>query len=786
LLGTGAPSGEVTEPGMILIQIDGLSRTQFERALKNNRLPFLASLIRDEHFTLDSFYSGIPSTTPAVQGELFFGVKTAVPAFHFLRRRSGRELRMFEAESAEEIENELLASCPNPLLEGAHTYSNIYRAGAARSRYCSRDLAPDEILRRLHPLKWLVLGVFYFPKLLRIAFLAVVELGLALADAMRGLYKHYDFVKEMTFVPARIAVCIVLREAIRFRMLLDVERGVRTIHANFLGYDEQAHRRGPDSAFAHWTLKGIDQVIRDVHRAMNGSDYRDYEMIVYSDHGQERATPYIKKYDRPLEEAIKAVFAHGPLGSRKIWAEKTIPLLGSSLDRCRAFLGLHPNTAKADSPPDPAEQIIVAAMGPLGHLYVPNLHSEEDRERYATALVKEANIPLVLLPSKEGVVRAFNQRGSWMLPQDHTEILGADHPFLEEAAEDMVRLCRHPDAGDLIISGWDPTQPLLTFASENGAHGGPGYEETRGFLLLPDRIRKWHVAHLPRTHSRVRANDLRKIVLHFLGRDGEREERVREWDKSESQSELRVMSYNIHTCAGIDGKIRPERVARVINHFDPDVVAIQEIDCHRFRSGGHDQAEVIAHHLRMRHVFHALFEEEKERYGIAIFSKHPIEVIKADYLTEAEPSRRREARGAIWVKLDVEGLPPTHFINTHFGLNLDEKRRQVDTLLGPDWLGGIGEDEAIILCGDFNSGPRSAVFHSLTSRLNDAQQNASNWKPRATFSSYSPLFRIDHVFFSGHFNVKSVQVPTTATAMVASDHLPICVELTPRPANENS
>ena len=75
-----------TEPGLLLIQIDGLSRLQMERALRRKRLPFLNSLLRRQSYELSTFYSGIPSTTPAVQAELHYGVNCAVPAFSFLDR----------------------------------------------------------------------------------------------------------------------------------------------------------------------------------------------------------------------------------------------------------------------------------------------------------------------------------------------------------------------------------------------------------------------------------------------------------------------------------------------------------------------------------------------------------------------------------------------------------------------------------------------------------------------------------------------------------------------------
>lgn len=778
LLGIRTPPGEADEPGLVMIQIDGLSRTQLERALKKGNMPFLSRLIRRTHFTLEDFYSGVPSTTPAVQGEIFYGVRAAVPGFQFLHRESGRIFIMYEASSAEQVESGLGDRCPDPLLKHGHSYSNIYRAGASRSRYCSQDFAPDELLRKLHPLKSLLLSLVYLPKILRMAGLAVLEFCLALVDALKGLFHREDLMRELAFVPARVLVCIVLRELVRFRVLLDIERGVQTIHANFLGYDEQSHRRGPGSDFAHWTLKGIDRAIRDIYRAAGHSSYRDYELMIYSDHGQEHSIPYARKHGRKLDAALGEVFSRGPLDGAPVWMRKMPELLGDTLDRCRHLFGAEQANACSEGAPDPEKEIIVTAMGPVGHIYFPRLPAAGEMEAYARDMVGKAGIPLVLWKGEDGGVLALNSRGLWSLPEDRVQVIGKSHPFLDEVAEDLAALCRHRDAGDFVISGWDPEARPLSFAMEAGAHCGPGPEETRGFLLVPDRIRRWHVSHLAETGRRVRGEDLRKIALHFLGRDGGRVERVPEYRGRPRDLPLRVATYNIHSCVGIDGKIRPERVARVINHFDPDIVAVQEVDAHRPRSRGHDQARLIADHLRMDHVFHAMFEEEKERYGIAVFARFPFRIVKAGHLTPAVPRLFREARGAIWLEVEPEEGKPFHFINTHFGLGREERRQQAEVLLGPDWLGAIPEEDPVILCGDFNTGPRSPVFRRLQGRLRDAQLSAAGHRPRATFSSVKPLLRIDHVFVSRHFTIGAIERPDTPTAVMASDHLPLCVELT--------
>lgn len=784
LLGLELPKQATEEPGLVMIQIDGLSRHQLESALAAGRMPHLSHLLRRSHFTLGSFYSGVPSTTPAVQAEIFYGVKAAVPSFEFLDRSSGRLFRMYESESAEEIERRMRESGAEPLLKGAHVYSNIYRAGCAESHYCSADLCMERIAKRLHPFKRLLLSLIHLPAVLRGIGLALLELFIAIGDVIAGTIAHGNFFDELRFVPARVGICVAAREAIRFRVLLDIARGVPLIHANFLGYDEQAHRRGPNSDFAHWTLKGIDRTIRDIHRAAEGTPMVAYELLIYSDHGQEEATPYESLYGRPVGEAIAEVFSSGvtakvTLGSSQAATPpRAHPARGFDPAWRRRLLHQRPGHVGFGTPEECASQILVSAMGPIGHIYLPLSLEDRNLKAYATALVRDAGIPLVIYPSREAAQACvFNRRGEWVLPQDAAEVLGQDHPFLEEAAADLVRLAHHANAGDLIFSGWDPQGSPLTFPREWGAHGGPGTEETHGFVLIPDRIFRWHLAHHASRGRWMRGTELREVVQHYLGRDGRRQEIVAAVPERDPDQALRVMTYNIHSCVGLDGRIRPERIARVLNAFDPDLIAVQEVDAHRPRSGGHDQAKAIAEHLRLEHAFYAVFEEQNEKYGIAVFSRFPFEIVKTAQLTPAYP-RRREARGAMWITLPgVPGGKKIHLINTHFGLGREERKEQVDILLGPDWIGGIPPEDPVILCGDLNSRQRSYVWQRLQARLQDVQLKSSGTRLRATFPAPRPLLRIDHLFVSDHFAVQQVVVPDSSTARVASDHLPLGVEL---------
>ena len=64
-----------SHPGVILIQIDGFSQTELKHAMDKGRMPFLKSLLQTGAYTMNTLFSGYPSVTPAVQGEILYGVK---------------------------------------------------------------------------------------------------------------------------------------------------------------------------------------------------------------------------------------------------------------------------------------------------------------------------------------------------------------------------------------------------------------------------------------------------------------------------------------------------------------------------------------------------------------------------------------------------------------------------------------------------------------------------------------------------------------------------------------
>jgi len=759
-----------TSPGLVIIQIDGLSLMQLTRALEKNRMPFIDKLIKHERYRLHTHYCGMPSSTPAVQAELFYGVKTAVPAFSFVDRDSGNIVRMFDPSSAARYERELEKRGEH-LLKGGSAYSDIFTGGANETHFCPSALGWGEMLKAANPLVLMILFITNLYSLFRIFVLLIVELFLAVFDFVSGVIKGRDFLKELKFVPTRVAICILLRELITIGAKIDIARGLPVIHLNFIGYDEQAHRRGPSSNFAHWTLKGIDDAVARIWRAAKRSTRRDYDVWIYSDHGQLETIPYPKHYGVSIENAVAQVFEQH---ENERFEVKAIDQRGVQLHRVRLLGGnkiqrlfpVYRDMQTAEKPPE----LAVAAMGPVAMINYSRPLEYTEKRHIAATLVSIAKIPLVLLADAPGVVLARTAEGEFQLPEHKEQILGADHPFLDEITQDLIALCHHPNAGDFIICGWTAGEKAYSFSLENGSHAGPAPEETQAFALLPGDTA------LPETsRDYLRPLDLRNAALHALG-----EEvigfAVNPQHTKTKRKTVRVMTYNVHSCIGMDGKLSPERIARVIADYSPDIVALQELDVGKLRTGGVDQARLIAQYLEMEYHFHPTVHIEEERYGDAVITHLPMRLVKAGALPSPDNKLHIEPRGAIWVAIEADGKE-IQFINTHLGLRPGERKQQAEALLSREWLAHPECRAPVILAGDFNALPGSPVCMRLCSRLNDAQTELVDHRPKRTLFGRYPIARIDHVFVDPAIGIDYIEVPETTLARAASDHLPLIVDI---------
>jgi endonuclease/exonuclease/phosphatase family metal-dependent hydrolase len=230
---------------------------------------------------------------------------------------------------------------------------------------------------------------------------------------------------------------------------------------------------------------------------------------------------------------------------------------------------------------------------------------------------------------------------------------------------------------------------------------------------------------------------------------------------------LRIVTYNVHKCRGLDGRTHPGRVASVLERLKPDMVALQEV----IGAGTHrkGQEEEISDHLGMVSMLAPARTLRGHPYGNALLSRLPIKYHGTYDLTEAG----REPRFLQRADISLQGHR-IHIYNVHLGTSRKERTRQTWKLI--HFLSDPAVRGPKILLGDFNEWRKGPATELLAESFQSLDLFPFlRW--RRTYPGILPIFHVDHIYYQGQVEIIKVTVPRTLTTFVASDHMPILVEL---------
>jgi endonuclease/exonuclease/phosphatase family metal-dependent hydrolase len=201
---------------------------------------------------------------------------------------------------------------------------------------------------------------------------------------------------------------------------------------------------------------------------------------------------------------------------------------------------------------------------------------------------------------------------------------------------------------------------------------------------------------------------------------------------------LRIATYNIHRCRGLDGRTNPSRVADVIRAIEPDVIALQEVIGAGPQSPGH--AEQLGAQLGMGWVMAPTRHLRGTLFGNVVLSRHPI----------------------------------IHHAQYDLSWKTCEPRccQRVDIAFGDD--SRIAQPKVVL--GDFNEWMRGLATTLLTERLQSIDLR-SHLRRRRTYPGVFPVLHLDHIYYDGRVEVVKLDLPRTRQALMASDHLPLVAEL---------
>jgi endonuclease/exonuclease/phosphatase family metal-dependent hydrolase len=223
---------------------------------------------------------------------------------------------------------------------------------------------------------------------------------------------------------------------------------------------------------------------------------------------------------------------------------------------------------------------------------------------------------------------------------------------------------------------------------------------------------------------------------------------------------LRVVTYNVHKCRGLDGRTSAMRIGEVLNEVAADVIALQEVLDH--------QAEAISTDLRLPFV---LGENRKHRgygYGNVVLSRFPIQTMHNYDLSV----RGREERGCLRADLLMETGVVLHVFNVHLGTAFIERRVQGRKLIAPELLTHEALVSPRIVLGDFNEWTLGLATRLLRTQLKSADIRGHLRRSR-TYPGVLPFLHLDHIYYDPTLRLERLALHRTRKALVASDHLPL-------------
>jgi endonuclease/exonuclease/phosphatase family metal-dependent hydrolase len=232
--------------------------------------------------------------------------------------------------------------------------------------------------------------------------------------------------------------------------------------------------------------------------------------------------------------------------------------------------------------------------------------------------------------------------------------------------------------------------------------------------------------------------------------------------------DIRVATYNIHRCRGMDRRTVPSRIVDVLRELDADVVALQEV----IGAGpaGAGQAEEIGAALGMGWVMASVRHLRTHLFGNVVLSRLPIV-----HHTQYDLSWRTcESRACQRADLDLGAGTQLHIYNVHLGTAVLERRYQARRLAS--YVHDSRVTGPKIILGDFNEWLKGLATSTLNG-LFDSIDIYAHLKRRRTYPGLFPMVHLDHIYYEGHVEVRDVKLLRSRAALMASDHLPLAADL---------
>jgi endonuclease/exonuclease/phosphatase family metal-dependent hydrolase len=237
---------------------------------------------------------------------------------------------------------------------------------------------------------------------------------------------------------------------------------------------------------------------------------------------------------------------------------------------------------------------------------------------------------------------------------------------------------------------------------------------------------------------------------------------------------MRIVTYNVHKCRGMDRREHPARIAEVLRETEADIIALQEVLSIEGSARERDQARYLAEELGMNYHLGENRRLHGGSYGNVILSRLALDAARNYDITWSGRERRGCLRADVLVNAGGrENL--LHVFNIHLGTAFIERRHQARKLVSREILNNAELKGARVALGDFNEWTRGLASRLLGTHLKSADVR-HHLKRARTYPGVLPFLHLDHVYYDDALELKRLTLHKSRTALIASDHLPLTAD----------
>ncbi len=530
-------------PGVIMLEIDGLSINTLKKAIDNNYMPNLKKWLDEKTHILKEWETDLSSQTGASQAGILHGNNENIVAYRWVEKENNNHIIVSgKLSDAPLVERRI--SNGEGLLKNGISIANMFSGDSPKSTLTSSKL---DGLKKIYDksLHSIFLDANNFPRIF-VLFLwdIILELKSQLAHEIKNI--HPRLRRTIVYAAVRAGANVVLREATTQVLTSEILTGdIDTAYATFMGYDEIAHHSGVEDNDVWGALKQIDLQFQRLRSAIEMSE-RNYKLVILSDHGQSHGATFKQRYGITLGNYVRKLlpddlkmfkteynidhFRDAVIPENKqirnlknkfgnirddLFEEneyiqsirdgiesKKPPIIfeneqyqnlrerySNSLDYIRGHESVEHSTKKVKD-----SELIVLGSGNLGLIYLTQWKQRLSYEEIVMlfpdlipGLVKHNGIGFVLVNSITNGGMVIGQNGIYYLETD--KIIGENplKDFSKNAAKHLKRQNSFKNMPDILVNSFydSETDEVCAFEELIGSHGGLGGNQTKPFIIYP-------------------------------------------------------------------------------------------------------------------------------------------------------------------------------------------------------------------------------------------------------------------------------------------------------------